>query len=388
MNTERKLIYADNAAHTLPYDCAIAAMTAACLPDVGNPSGVHRMSRNAARILFSARGEVADCFGCKRSEVYFTSSGTEADNWAVVSAARLGLRNGKNRLLISSIEHHAVVNAALSLRTEDVIVEFIPCLPSGVIDTERLGAMLGNDVALVSVMLANNETGIVQPIEQVVKLCCSVGCPVHCDAVAAAGHISVRFVELGVDMLTLSAHKLHGAVGAGALLVREGLLLPPLLLGGSQESNMRAGTEALPAIAAMGAASKRCIEQLNERSAAALDIRSRLEQRLSAISGVVVIGADSDENENIRRLPGTVCALFPNDSGERIALMLDREGICTSSGAACTTGSDESSHVLRAMGISETAARGAVRFSFDDNNTPDDAGIIADAVDKVLAAKK
>lgn len=370
------MIYADCAAQRPPYkEAADAAVYA--MQSFGNPSGLHSVSSSAARLLFDARRRTAAALGAQPSEIIFTASGTEADNLAVFNAAeRLPERK---RLLIFAAEHKAVLNSALNAEKYlGCRVEYIPCLPDGTADMCALEKMLGPDAALVSLMHANNETGVIQPVREAARLAHSCGALFHTDAVQTAGHIPVNVKELGCDLLSVSAHKLGGIPGAGALCCRANIKLLPLIAGGGQERGVRAGTEALPAICAMGAAIEKSCAEMERDAEYVSGLRDLLQMLLSENEGVIFPGADAE------RVPGTLCACFPNQDGERLALMLDRAGICASSGAACTTGEPGASHVLEAMGLPQNVSRGALRFSLCERNTAEEMHIIAERVKELI----
>lgn len=362
-------IYADNAATTPLCDAAYDAMTAAMRDCWANPSSPHRAGQEAARRLLLARRTIAACLGCQPQEVYFTSGGTEADNWALISAAREGAKHGKRRLVASAIEHHAVLHTLESLRRDGFDYTLIPVGSDGIVQPEALERVLSADTAVVSVMCANNETGVMQPLEELAALCRKRGIVFHTDAVQAAGHVPLSFSALGCDMMSVSAHKFYGPKGIGALCRRMTTPLHPLLFGGGQERGMRPSTENVAAAEGMAAALEYSCSHMREHSAYTAELRDRLIAGVrERIPDAVLCGTENSAS----RLPGTACFCFPKISGEALALTLSMAGIYVSSGAACTTGTDAVSHVLTAMGIPERLAAGAVRFSLDRRNTPDE----------------
>lgn len=374
------MIYADCAAQRPPVKEAAEAAVHA-MGCYGNPSGVHDRAAEAAKLIFESRKILADTLGAQASEIIFTASGTEANNMAIFSAAAWGAGNNRRKLLIFCAEHSSVLaSAQMAARLFGCKVEFIPCKANGRADIDALRTMADGETALVSVMHANNETGIVQPIREIADTAKSAGALFHTDAVQTVGHIPVDVNELGCDMLSLSAHKFGGIVGAGALWCRTGVKITPLISGGGQERGRRSGTQAVPAIYAMGAALKSETENMSENILRTAALRDSLQAQLSEIEGIVIVGAES------KRVPGTLCVCLPNNDGERLALLLNREGICVSSGAACTTGSDAASHVLTAMGIDPRTAKGALRFSLCHENTQEEIDAIASAL-KAIAAK-
>lgn len=373
------MIYADCAAQRPPLKAAAEAAVYA-IGCWGNPSGVHDRAAGAAKLIFEARKTVAEVLGAQASEIIFTASGTESNNMAVFSAAQWGAENNRRKLIIFTAEHSSVLAAAQqSARLFGCRVEFIPCRADGRVDTDALRSMADGETALVSVMHANNETGIIQPLAEIADIAKGVGALFHTDAVQTAGHIPVDVKALGCDMLSLSAHKFGGIVGAGALYCRSGVKLNPLICGGGQERGRRSGTQAVPAIYAMGAALKAEAESMRENMITTAALRDSLQAQLSDIEGIVVVGAESE------RVPGTLCVCLPNNDGERLALLLNREGICVSSGAACTTGSDAASHVLTAMGIDAQTAKGALRFSLCHENTQAEIDTIAAKLKEIIA---
>lgn len=372
------MIYADCAAQRPPREEAVQAVMEA-IRSFGNPSGVHDVSSRASAMLFDARKKVAEALNAEKTEIIFTASGTEADNTAVFSAARNGAEKGRNKLIVSSVEHSAVLNAAREAqKLFGCTVELIPCSKDGTADMEALAKMADDRTAMVSLMTANNETGVIQPAREASAIAKSCGALFHTDAVQAAGSIPVNVRDIGCDMLSLSSHKFGGIAGAGALFCRENLDLFPLLYGGGQERGRRAGTQAVPAIYAMGKALEAACSAMDEESAYTAKLRDGLEELLD-IPGAVKAGSAA------KRLPGTACVCFPGRDGEELALRLNRLGVCVSSGAACSAGSSEASHVLDAMGISSETSKGALRFSLCSVNTEEEIYEIAEKVKKVLA---
>lgn len=348
-----ELVYLDYNA-TAPVRPEAAEAVAAALAEVGNASSVHRHGRASRRRLEDAREAVAALVDARAGQVVFTGGGTEANNLALVGT-------GRPRLLVSAGEHDSVLAAAPR-------AERIPLRRDGRVSLSKLAAMLAEDArpTLVSVMLANNETGVVQPLAEVASLAREFGALVHCDAVQAAGKIPVDMPALGVDLLTLSAHKLGGPQGAGALVVGEGVSLQPLLRGGRQEHGLRAGTEALPAIAGFGAAARAAAETLPAAAALAA-LRDRLEREVTALAPeAVIFGAEAE------RLPNTTCFALPAIPAETQVMALDLGGVAVSSGSACSSGKVRPSHVLEAMGASPAEAAGAIRVSLGWRSEPTD----------------
>ncbi len=382
----KKTIYADCAAQARPRQEAIEAVRNT-LELYGNPSGVHRCAKAAARVIFEARGRVARAINAQPSEIYFVSSATEANNTAILSAARDGMKQGRNRILVFAGEHHAVLYAASSASAlTGASVEHIPCRRDGTVDLAAFEKMCGEDVCLCALMTVNNETGVIQPVADFGKIAHACGALFLTDAAQSVGHIPTDVGAIGCDFLSMSAHKFGGYAGAGALFCRNGLTFSPLICGGGQENHRRSGTEALLSIAAMGAAVEAATEVMERENSHIRQMRDLLETRLRARSDIMVIGSDAP------RIDSTLCVCLKDTDGEAFALYLSMEGICVSSGAACTTGEDAASHVLDAMGVQQEYIRGSLRFSFDIHTTPEEIEHIAETVvslmDKRAAAKR
>ena len=353
-------IYLDHNASTPLDPRVLEAMLPVLTDSFGNASSLHWFGQQARAVLDEARGHVAALFRATPSEVVFTASGTEADNMALRGI--LGMARGDRRkLLYSAIEHHAIVNTAKALSEEGFPVEVVRVSSDGLLDLEDLRKKLDEGTALVAVMLANNETGIVQPVEDVVKLAHDKGALVHCDAVQAAGKIPVDVGVLGVDSLALSAHKIYGPKGVGALYVKRGTRMKAFLRGGSQERNRRAGTENVAGIAGLGRAAQLAREELAKVETLAA-LRDRLEERLLAIPG-------ARRNGDGPRVPNTSNVSFEAAEAESLLMALDLAGIAVSTGAACAAGAVEPSHVLRGMGLPMERVQGSLRFSLGRTTT-------------------
>jgi cysteine desulfurase len=369
-------IYLDHNA-TTPLDPRVVEAMLPVLRDTwGNPSSLHSFGQQARAVVDDARGAVAALVGAAPSEVVFTGSGTEADNLAlrgVLAAAR----EPRRKLLHASIEHHAVVNAAKALAEEGFPVEAVRARPDGRVDLDDLGARLDDRTALVCVMLANNETGVIQPIGEVVSLARERGALVHCDAVQAAGKLEVDFARLGVDLLALSAHKLYGPKGVGALVLRRGVKMKALVRGGAQERNRRAGTENVAGIAGFGRAAEIARQERAAEAPRLAALRDDLEARLLAIP-------DTLRNGDALRVPNTTNVSFAGVDAESLLMALDLAGVAVSTGAACAAGAIEPSHVLRGMGLPMARVQASVRFSLGRGTTAHEiahaAQIVAEAV--------
>ena len=368
-------IYADNAATTKPSEHVISEMVRVMRNAYGNPSSIHSMGGDALDELETARKTIADILGCTPSEIVFTSGGSEADNQALLSAYT-GAKAGKKHIVSTEFEHHAVLHTLERMREQGFDVTLVPVNENGIVKLEDIENAIRDDTALVSVMYANNEIGTIQPVGDIGKICREHGVLFHTDAVQAFGNIAVSLEN--VDMLSLSAHKFHGPKGVGLLYVRRGCELIPLINGGGQEKGRRAGTENLPGIVGMAAAMKDAAENLEEKSRNLTAKRNYIISELKKIPHSVLNG----DEEN--RLPGNINMCFEGIDGEPLILMLDLRGIEASSGSACTSGSLEPSHVLRAIGRNPEIARGSLRLSIGEDITDDDARSIVKNVTETV----
>ena len=332
----------------------------------------------ANQALQTAREAVARAIGAQTGEIYFTSGGSEADNQAITSAARIGARRGKKHLITTAIEHHAVLHTMDQLAKEGFEVTLIPVDESGIVKASDVAAAIREDTALVSVMYANNEIGTIQPVAEIGALCRERGVPFHTDAVQAVGHLPIDVKEQNIDMLSLSGHKFHGPRGVGALYVRRGTPLLTLIHGGAQERGFRAGTENLPAILGMAAALDDAVAHMAENDAYVASLRDALIEKLSHIPHAALNG------DRTRRLPGNVSFCFEGIEGESLLLLLDGKGVAASSGSACTSGSLDPSHVLLAIGRPHEVAHGSLRLTLDRDNTMDEVDAIAKATAEVV----
>lgn len=372
------MIYADNAATTKISRAAQQAMMDAMERLWGNPSSLHSPGQQAKEALQAARESVAKAIGAQPQEICFTSGGSEADNQAIVSAARIGARKGKKHLITTAIEHHAVLHTMDQLAKEGFEVTLLPVDGSGIVKVEDVAAALRDDTALVSVMYANNEIGTIQPVAGIGALCREKGIPFHTDAVQAVGHLPIDVDKQNIDMLSLSGHKFHGPRGVGALYVRRGAPLLTFIHGGAQESGRRAGTENLPAILGMATALGESCAHMGQTGAYVSGLRDALIEKLSRIPHSALNG------DRERRLPGNVSFCFEGIEGESLLLMLDDKGVAASSGSACTSGSLDPSHVLLAIGRPHEVAHGSLRLTLDQDNTMADVEAIAAAVTDVV----
>ena len=372
-------VYADNAATTQMSRAAIDAMLPYMETVYGNPSSLHSVGQQAAEALQNARERIAACLNASPREIYFTSGGSEADNQAILSAARLGARKGKKHIISTAFEHHAVLHTLKKLEKEGFEIELLPVGAIGTITAQQVKSALRADTCLVTVMYANNEIGSILPIAEIGEVCREAGVLFHTDAVQAAGHVPIDVQAQHIDMLSLSAHKFHGPKGIGVLYARQGVPLTSLIVGGAQERGKRAGTENLPAIMGMAAALEDACAHIDENARKVSALRDRL------IAGLSKIPHSALNGDPVNRLPGNVSFCFEGIEGESLLLLLDAKGICASSGSACTSGSLDPSHVLLAIGRPHEVAHGSLRLSLCEWNTDEDVDRILAAVPEVVA---
>ena len=373
-----KYVYADNAATTPVSKKVVDAILPYMTEHFGNPSSLYEVGQVASRAVRAARQQVAAALGCGENEIYFTSGGSEADNWAIRGAAALGAKKGKKHLITSKIEHHAVLHTMAALEKEGFTVTYLDVYENGIVRVEDVEKAITDETCLVTVMYANNEIGTIQPIAEIGALCKSKGVPFHTDAVQAVGHVKIDVREQNIDMLSLSGHKFHATKGIGALYIRKGIVLPNLIEGGSQERGKRAGTENVPGIVGLGVAITDMCENIEANHAKVKALRDRLFEGASKISHSRING----DREN--RLPGNFSMCFEGVEGESLLLMLDMKGICASSGSACTSGSLDPSHVLLAIGLKHEVAHGSLRLSLSENNTEEDVDYILEALPPII----
>ena len=371
-------VYADHAATTPVHEAARKAMLHCLEEDYGNPSSLHSVGQRAREILDQARADVAQCLNADPSEIYFTGGGSEADNQALLTGALLGAKKGKKHLITTAFEHHAVLHTMKALEKQGFTVTYLDVHEDGVVRLSDVAAAITDDTALVSVMMVNNEIGTIQPIQEIAKLCQDKGVLFHTDAVQAVGHIPVDVKALGVDMLSLAAHKFHGPKGVGALYCRKGLRPEILIQGGAQERGRRGGTENMPGIVGMAAALKEAVSNLNADMVYVTALRERLIEGLSQIPHSRLNGS-----RNLR-CPGTVNFCFEGIEGESLLLWLDAKGVAASSGSACTSGSLDPSHVLLALGLPHEIAHGSLRLSLGADNTEEEVAHILKVVPEVV----
>lgn len=374
----KQFIYADNAATTKMSDVAVKAMLPYLQEIYANASSVHLLGQRSAAALFSARQQVAQALNCAPKEVFFTSGGSEADNQALISAAALGKKQGKCHIVSTAMEHHAILHTLEALQAEGFTVTLLRPQANGIVTTTQVAEAITDDTCLVSVMYANNETGAIQPIREIGALCRKRGVLFHTDAVQAAGHLAIDVQRDNIDMLSLSAHKFHGPKGIGLLFAKSNIQLTSLIRGGGQERGKRAGTENLPDIIGLAAALKDAQENMQQNTAYITGLRDALRNGLDQIDGTSFNGSRE------HCLPGTVNYSFQGINGEALLSLLSNEGICCSSGSACSAGSLEPSHVLLALGLSHETAQSALRFSLCEYNTMDEVHTIITKVTEAV----
>ena len=372
-------IYADHAATTAMSQTAIDVMTRCMREDYGNPSSLYQLGQQAKETLERAREEIAQSIGAKPSEIYFTSGGSEADNQAIRSAALAGRKKGKTHIVSTAFEHHAVLHTLRRLEEEGFEVTLLDVHENGIVRPEEVESALRPETCLVSVMYANNEIGTIQPIREIGEICRKHGVVFHTDAVQAVGHLPIDVEKDHLDMLSASAHKFQGPKGVGFLYVRKGVPLIPLIDGGAQERNRRAGTENVPAVAAMAAALRENLADQEAEAARLTELRDLL------IAGLREIPHSALNGDPEKRLPGNVSFCFEGIEGESLLLLLDDKGICASSGSACTSGSLDPSHVLLAIGRVHDVAHGSLRLTLGRENTREDVEQIIPAVKEVVS---
>lgn len=374
----KQFIYADNAATTKMSDVAVKAMLPYLQEIYANASSVHLLGQRSAAALFSARQQVAQVLNCAPKEVFFTSGGSEADNQALISAAAIGKKQGKCHIVSTAMEHHAILHTLEALEAQGFTVTLLRPQADGIVTATQVAEAITDTTCLVSVMYANNETGAIQPIREIGALCRKHGVLFHTDAVQAAGHLAIDVQRDNIDMLSLSAHKFHGPKGIGLLFAKSNIQLTSLIRGGGQERGKRAGTENLPGIIGLAAVLKDAQENMQQNTAYITGLRDALRNGLDKIDGAGFNGSRE------HCLPGTVNYSFQRVNGEALLSLLSNEGICCSSGSACSAGSLEPSHVLLALGLSHEMAQSALRFSLCEYNTIDEVQTIITKVTEAV----
>ena len=372
-------VYADNAATTKLSDVALQAMMPYFTEIYGNPSSLHSVGQEAKEHLEDARARIAKCLGCEAREIYFTSGGSEADNQAIISAARYGARKNKKHIISTAFEHHAVLHTLNKLEKEGFEITLLDVKNNHNITAQQVKDAIREDTCLVTCVYGNNEIGSLLPVAEIGAVCKEAGVPFHTDAVQAVGHIAIDVKAQNIDMLSLSAHKFHGPMGIGALYARRGFPLVNLIDGGAQERGKRAGTENLPAIMGMAAAMEDACAHMEENNKKVMYLRDKL------IAGLSQIPHCARNGDAEHCLPGIVSFCFEGIEGESLLLLLDAKGIAASSGSACTSGSLDPSHVLLAIGRVHDVAHGSLRLSLSHYNTEEEIDHILTAVPEVVS---
>jgi cysteine desulfurase len=372
-----KFVYADYAATTPVSKEVITAMRPIFEEAYGNPSSLHQKGREAREILDSARERIAKVFNCLAEEIYFTSCGTESDNWAIKSAAKKMAKKGRNKIVTSAVEHHAVIHTCDALAKEGFEIVYAPVDKYGTVDLEALRTLVDDKTAIVAVMYANNEVGTIEPIEQITEIAHNAGALMFTDAVQAVGNVDIDLSRLRVDMLALSGHKIHAPKGVGMLFIRRGTVIPAFIDGGGQERRKRGGTENLPYIVGLA----RALEVAKDRLSELDKVRQKRDRLIDELTKIPYSALNGHRTE---RLAGNVNIGFEFIEGESLLLWLDISGICASTGSACSSASLEASHVLLAMGVPHEKAHGSLRLSISHETTDEDIDYIIETVPKIV----
>ncbi len=375
---EKRFVYADNAATTKVSQNALQAGLPYFTEGYGNASSIYMMGQDAAKAVLNAREKVANAIGAKINEIYFTSGGSEADNWAIKGVADAGEKKGKKHIITSCIEHHAVLHTCEFLEKKGFEVTYLPVDEKGMVSVEDVKNAIREDTCLVSIMFANNEIGTIQPIKEIGAICREKKVLFHTDAVQAVGNVEINVKEMNIDLLSLSGHKIHAMKGIGAMYMRAGIAIPNLVHGGAQERSKRAGTENVPAIVSLGVAIEDACRDIPQKQAKVSAMRDKLITELLKIKQTRLNGHET------QRLCGNVNISVRGIEGESLLLMLDLNGICASSGSACTSGSLDPSHVLLAIGLPHEIAHGSLRLSINEETTDEDIDYILEVVPKVV----
>lgn len=375
---EKRFVYADNAATTKVSQNALQAGLPYFTEGYGNASSIYMMGQDAAKAVLNAREKVANAIGAKINEIYFTSGGSEADNWAIKGVADAGEKKGKKHIITSCIEHHAVLHTCEFLEKKGFEVTYLPVDENGLVSVEDVKNAIREDTCLVSIMFANNEIGTIQPIKEIGAVCREKKVLFHTDAVQAVGNVEINVKEMNIDLLSMSGHKIHAMKGVGAMYMRAGIAIPNLVHGGAQERSKRAGTENVPAIVSLGVAIEDACRNISEKQAKVSAMRDKI------ISEILKIKETKLNGHPTQRLCGNVNISVRGIEGESLLLMLDLNGICASSGSACTSGSLDPSHVLLAIGLPHEIAHGSLRLSINEETTDEDIDYILEVVPKVV----
>lgn len=375
---EKRFVYADNAATTKISPEVLNAMYPYLTEEYGNASSIYSLGRNAKKAIEASREKAAKAIGADPSEIYFTSCGSEADNWALRGTCHRLKAKGKKHIITSVFEHHAILHTCQALEKEGFEVTYLPVSPLGIVCPDDVKNAIREDTAIVSIMYANNEIGTIQPISEIGAICREKGVIFHTDAVQAVGNVEINVKEQNIDLLSLSGHKIHAQKGIGAIYIKKGIVLPNLIFGGAQERNKRAGTENVPAIVGLGTAIEIATADIKAKNEKVTAMRNRL------IDGILKLSHTRLNGDREKRLAGNCNISIEGVEGESLLLMLDMNGICASSGSACTSGSLDPSHVLLALGLKHEVAHGSLRLSINDETTDEDIDYILEVVPRVV----
>ena len=375
---EKQFVYADNAATTKISPEVLNAMYPYLTEEYGNASSIYSLGRNAKKAIEASREKVAKAIGADPSEIYFTSCGSEADNWALRGTCHRLKAKGKKHIITSVFEHHAILHTCQALEKEGFEITYLPVSPLGIVCPDDVKNAIREDTAIVSIMYANNEIGTIQPISEIGAICREKGVIFHTDAVQAVGNVEINVKEQNIDLLSLSGHKIHAQKGIGAIYIKKGIVLPNLIFGGAQERNKRAGTENVPAIVGLGTAIEIATADIKAKNEKVTAMRNRL------IDGILKLSHTRLNGDREKRLAGNCNISIEGVEGESLLLMLDMNGSCASSGSACTSGSLDPSHVLLALGLKHEVAHGSLRLSINDETTDEDIDYILEVVPRVV----
>ncbi len=375
---EKRIVYADNSATTNISDEVFEAMLPYLKDQYGNASSIYKLGRDAQKAIEESRAKVAKALNADPKEIFFTSCGTESDNWAIRGVCEKLKAKGKNHIVTSVFEHHAILHTCQYMERQGYEVTYIPVSDKGLINPEDIRNAITDKTAIVSIMYANNEIGTIQPIEEIAKVCHEKGVIFHTDAVQAVGNVEIDVKKQGIDMLSLSGHKIHAQKGIGAIYIKRGLVLPNLIYGGGQERGKRPGTENTAAIVGLGRAMEVAVQGIPEKNERVTKMRNRL------IDGLLTIPNTRLNGDREKRLAGNCNISFEGVEGESLLLKLDEHGIMASSGSACTSGSLDPSHVLLSLGLKHEVAHGSLRLSINNQNTEEDIDYILEWVPKVI----
>lgn len=373
-----QFVYVDNAATTAVSKDVLDSMIPYYTEKYGNPSSLYSIGRDSKKAIEIAREDIAKCLNALPSEIFFTSGGSEADNWAIKGVAHEQALKGKNHIITTTFEHHAVLHSVQSLEKEGFEITYLDVHENGIVRPEELENAIKENTALVTIMYANNEIGTIQPISELGEICKKHSVLFHTDAVQAIGNTPIDVKNQNIDLLSLTAHKIHGPKGIGVLYIKKGIKLNNLIDGGAQERGRRAGTENVPGIVGLSTAIKITCSNIEERSKRISYLRDKI------INGALKIERSRLNGDLQHRLPGNINLCFEGIEGESLLLMLDMHGICASSGSACTSGSLDPSHVLLAIGLPHEIAHGSLRISLSDDNSEEDVDYILEVLPKII----